>query len=191
MKLFAAQLFVALSVLCCVPSAHAQFVDVTGGSAAIHISTDLTAFTNPRNVAVGAYTPAPYDNQIPFLGALAGVFNSATGAGSVALMGQFTASGGGNVLLADTLAIETVDTVGIVTANVYLNGHFIFHGAIFTITIANPLRAPFSGTFLYVTTIPMTMSPALTKTMAQVFAVTVPPQTISAYLSVNLGLVKV
>jgi hypothetical protein len=184
MKHFVVRLALAIFLFGNAINSHAQavYADVTGGALTINIAAPLAAILSAQNIAAAAYTEAPYDNQIPYLGIISGAFELNSGRGSFAVQGDFVLTNGTSTIKVISLNVETSNAAKPqVTGAVYLNGNYIAHIAILQMTQSNPFGAPIAAGPL----VPAVLSPALSALVANVFGVTVPAGTPGATISIN------
>jgi hypothetical protein len=187
MKHFIVRLSIALALFCCAVNSHAQFADVTGGSLSVTIATPLASLLSSHNVAAAAFTPAPYDNQIPYLGVTSGVFNLLDGRGSFAAQGEFDITNATTTLQVMNLNFETVDCTAVITGTVFVNNNYVAHVILFNITKENPWGAPLKPGFVSLKNIPARLSPAMAKIISVFFGVTVPTDMQAAEINISTG----
>ena len=153
----------------------------------------LVDLLQPSGVTAVAYTPAPFDYQIPYLGINSGMVNLNNGSGFMSLGGQIVVSSAnnGNVMTINALSFEPSPTGGVVTGNMSINNHYIVRLIVLMCQANNPLKAPFNTGVLQVGGMPATLSDGMLKTMASQFGLTIPPSTVAAMLEINTAIVGV
>jgi hypothetical protein len=187
MKIFATRFIVTAALLFAVPQGFAQYADVTGGSLTIQLSDATTTLLQSHRVAAAAYTPAPYDWQIPFLGVTTGLFHMASGRGAFGVAGQLEMSDGISHLLVVAMEFESLGSRSAVTGSVYVNGKFMARIPILCIQSSNALGAPLQAGQLRVAGIASMWSSAMANTLTRLYQVTVPAEMSGATLMVIVG----
>ena len=193
MRNFVVRLGLALALFGGAINSHAQavYADVTGGALIITIAAPLANLLSAHNLATAAFTEAPYDNQIPFLGITSGAFELTTGRGSFAAQGDFVITNYLSTIKVVSLSFETANaTRPMITGAVYVNGNYVAHIAILDITQTNPLGAPIAaGPFMQLQGIPAVLSPAMIAIIANVFGVKIPAGISAASIAINTSFV--
>jgi hypothetical protein len=190
MKYFAVRFTLALAFLFGAVNAHAQFADVTGGSLTIAVTPVVSQLLATKNVTAAGYTPAPYDNQIPYLGIIGGVFALSNGRGSFNVQGEFDITDGVNTLQVLGINFENVDSKPQVTGSFFYNGHFVAHAAFLTLDTSNSMPSLAVGPFIE-TGLNAKFSPAMIGFINAIWGLTIPPNKTAAQLSINTGLAPV
>jgi hypothetical protein len=187
MKNFVVRLSIALALFCCAVNSHAQYADVTGGSLSVTIATPLANLLSTHNIAAAGFTPAPYDNQIPYLGVISGVFNLLDGHGSFAAQGEFDITSPTSKLQVLNLNFETMDCTPVITGSVYVNNNYVAHVILFSITKENPWGAPLRPGFVSLKGVSARLSPAMARIISVFFGVTVPTDMEAAQINISTG----
>jgi hypothetical protein len=190
MKNFAVRFTLAVAALFFAVNAHAQFADVTGGSLTIVVTPALSNLLAVNNVAAAGFTPAPYDNQIPYLGILGGVFSLANGRGSFTVQGEFDVTDGTNTLQVTGINFENVNNTPQVTGSIFYNSHFIAHAGFLLLDTSNSMKSLASGPFIE-TGLNARLSPTMIGFIHAIWGMTIPPNTTAAQLSINTGLAPI
>jgi len=190
MKKFAVRFTLAIASLFIAVNANAQFADVTGGSLTIAVTPELTTLLAAKNLVAAGFTPAPYDNQIPFLGILGGVFALSNGRGSFNVQGEFDITDGTNTLQVQNINFENMNNTPQVTGTVFYNGHYIGHIGFLSLETTNSMKSLAVGTFIE-TGLNARFSSAMIGFIDSIWGVTIPANKTVAQLSINTGLAPI
>ena len=188
MKFTTTRISLALALICCASSVHAQEADVTGGSLTIAIAPQLATVLQAQGVSASSSSLLS-GSKVPFLAIGGGVFDLASGCGSFATAGGFYVVSSTTRLKVVDLMFETVGAYPVVTGSIYVNGHFIGNNVIFDITAPNPLHAPFVVGNMIIPGIQATLSPSFTALLSSTFNITIPSSIPAATMAINTELV--
>jgi len=188
MKFTTTRISLALALICCASSVHAQEADVTGGSLTIAIAPQLATVLQAQGVSASSSSLLS-GSKVPFLAIGGGVFDLASGCGSFATAGGFYVVSSTTRLKVVDLMFETVGPYPVVTGSIFVNGHFAGNTVIFDITTPNPLHAPFAPGSVIIPGIQANLSPAFGSLLGSTFNIIIPPSIPAGILSVNTELI--